>query len=353
MGNSNASKKTAKAVDKALVEIDENIKNAEKNRSYPGTQQNLYTYSLRGWDNYDLKQPDFEAYSGYFTEELSTTNKALITTAEGMLSYESLRSEHVAAREVLVKCNNEIILVAIKLKGYIGRAYPKSEKDSMLSAAGMDNYTAAYNESWDSTAEMSRMMKLFMTNNLSTLLANDNMPADFPATLPPLETNFKLKRKTFLDKEAAAISGIQAKFDINEAIYAALRDMTGVGQIVFKDNKLEVDKFIIAKLLKTARGNSPSGVKGTITTGANGKQPVFPAKVYMPEDMERFVYTDEQGKFELRIPSGKNQAVVVEAEGFVAQAFVKNISVGTMSRLSTVLVPVPVAEVQGEGNSDA
>ena len=74
------------------------ILQANRANSYPGTQQNLYSYSTLAWNNYLDKQLAFKAQSGSFTEELAEAALAAIAAARLLPSYESLRSDHVIAR---------------------------------------------------------------------------------------------------------------------------------------------------------------------------------------------------------------------------------------------------------------
>lgn len=64
---------------------------ARKSASYPGTQQNLYSYSNLAWDNYLVKLPDFTAYSAMYTQTMADDAKAAITSASGLPSYEAVR----------------------------------------------------------------------------------------------------------------------------------------------------------------------------------------------------------------------------------------------------------------------
>lgn len=321
------------------------LKKATKAKSYPGTQQNLYSYSELAWNNYLAKLTDFTDFSTKFTQVMGDDAKDAITAAAALPSYEALSDEHIAARNLLVKRLDTLLSKWQDLKEFSKEAFSATDLPSKLKAAGSENYRPAAGQSWDSVAELIRMATLFMTTNSVALLANNNMPATFPTEFAALATAFTAQRQVFLLKEKAAIDGIAAKFDANEAVYASLVKMINAGKAIYRKDALQRRNFTISSLLKEVRGNSPSGIKGLITTGESPAIPLANVLIYDMENPERFTTTAADGSFEFKIPSGK-QKIGVKLLGFVPQTLERMIDVGTMHRQSFSMVaePVPVVE---------
>ena len=271
MSKPKAAREAAAPIVQAL-DIDALSKEINAKRSYPGTQQNLYSYSKLGWDNYMVRQPAFKLYNTEFTEELAQKSLAAIVLAESLPSFEALRSGHVIARNDLLKMTQPVLNDWSKLKVYIILAFSKTDQPAMLTAAGSDYYLLASRKSWDSVETLARMAETFMAMHGPALLAK-GMPEDFPAAFRTAKDAFVAQRTVFKDKEKTAQMGIRNKFEANEAIYAGLVRMTEAGKVIYKTDDFERNNFIISRLLKEVRGNSPSGIKGTITTGT---MPVVP-----------------------------------------------------------------------------
>lgn len=324
------------------LSMDALIRQANRAKSYPGTQQNLYSYSTLAWSNYMDKLAAFTAQSAGFTEELAEDALAAIAAARLLPSYESLRSDHVAARNDLIKLTQPLMDDWADLKTYIGKAFSPVNVPAMLVAAGADYYGSLNDKSWEGVDTFIRMVNVFLVEKSAALLANNNMPAGFPTSFATAADAFLAQRSVFLMKEKTAREGVTAKYNANEAIYASLVTMTEAGRAIYRVNPEERRNFTIAQLMREIRGNHPSGLKGTITTGTMPVVPVANALVFDRNDPTRFVLTAADGSYELRIPSGP-QLVRVEAEGFVPQDYGRKIDVGTMHRKSFSLEEVPVA----------
>ncbi len=334
------------------------LKQARKSTSYPGTQQNLYTYSELAWNNYLAKEPNFAEYSTKFTKEMGMTAKAAITAAAALPSYEALSDAHTAARNLLIETLEPVLSKWQDLKDYSTEAFSATDLPSKLKAAGSENYRPAASYSWDSAAELIRMATLYMTTNSVALLANDNMPAGFPEAFAAAGTAFSAQRQVFIQKEKEARDGIAAKFDANEAVYVSLVMMTNAGKAIYRKDALERRNFTISSLKKEVRGNSASGIKGFVTTGESPAVALAGVLIFDQNDPERFTTSAADGSFEFKIPSGK-QKIQVALAGFVPQTLERMIDVGTMHRQSFSMVaePVPVVEaspaiVPQDNNSD-
>lgn len=339
MSNSKAAREAAAPTNQSL-NMTALIKAINAKRSYPGTQQNLYSYAELGWNNYLAKVAAFSAYSGVYTLELGEDALAAIEAAKSLPSYEALRAMHSVARNDLIKTTQPLQDNWLKLKGYINAAFDAENRPAMLDAAGAGYYPAIGDESWEGVETFIRMVNTFLSMHGAELLANDNMPATFPTTFSNAGAAFSAQRTLFLLKEKTAKEGVQAKFNANEGIYASLSNMAAVGRAIYRTQPLERSYFTIQSLLREVRGNSPSGFKGVVTTGTLPALPVANAQVFDRNDPARAVLTQADGSYELRVPSGVHQ-FRLEAEGFVPLDFERKINVGTMHRMSFSLEAMP------------
>lgn len=321
--------------------IDEIIKAVMAKRSYPGTEQNLYSYSKLCWENYQGKQEDFEDYNTDYTEEMATDALAAIAAAAALPSFEALRAGHVVARNDLVKKLLPLTNIWWKLRGHIVKAYPdKVDQDAMLTAAGHGYYKDATDQKWDKAVTLGQQGINFMTMYGAVLLAK-GMPAGFPTTFAAANTAFLAQRAVFIAKETATKDGIKLKAEKNEAIYTNVRNMAESGKTIYQLDAYEKKMFTISDLLKQVRGNSPSGLKGKVTTGSAPVVPLADVLIYDVNNPDHFTKTDKDGKYELPLASGP-QKVKVQAAGYVTQTFERVIDVGTKHRKSFSLDAEPM-----------
>lgn len=326
------------------------IKDADKKRPYPGTQQNLYSYSTKIWENYLNRLADFSAYRAAFTQQLGDDALSFIAATEAMPSYEALRAEHSMARNKLVADNDAVLGACRQLFDFIAKAFVVADQPGLLMAAGKGYYKGAANFAWDKTATMIRMATTFMKDKGTKLMENDNMPATFPGEFKLLADAFTAQRQLFKVKESEATLAILEKANANNKVYASLSEMTKSADAIYRKNRVALREFTIQQVLKTVRGISPSGIKGRVFQDEH-KTPLGNVLVYDKNDPARFTHTNQDGRFELKYPAGSLTAVF-EAEGFQPLEVTKKVSVGTMSPTRIVLSAVlPPAIVQPTGST--
>jgi hypothetical protein len=321
--------------------LDEIIKDVNKLKIYPGTQQNLYSFSTQIWGNYLKRLADFSNYRAAYTQNLGDEALKFIVDTEAMPSYEALRAEHSTARNQLVADNDAVLGMCRMLFDFIVKAYTVADQDAQLTAAGKGFYADASNFAWDKAATMIRMATTFMKDKGEKLMEKENMPAAFPEQFKLVADAFTAQRQLFKNKESEAKVGVLNKAAANNAIYSALKEMTDSAATIYRKDKLVMREFTIQQVLKTVRGNSISGIKGKVFQDEKRKKPLSNVLVYDQNDPEHLTRTDKEGRYELKFPSGTLTAVF-EVEGFLPLEITKKINVGTMSPTSIVLSPVPV-----------
>ncbi len=331
----------AAATTEASMTVDELILDINQKKIYPGTQQNLYSYSGTIWNSYLSHLSDFTTYRSAFDQRLGEDALAFIAETEAMPSFEALRGEHNLARNQLIMDNDAVLGQCRTLFDYIGKAYSATDLPGQLAAAGKGYYKEASDLQWDKTATMIRMSTTFMREKGAKLMENGNMPDSFPDAFKLVADTFTAQRSLFKEKESQARLGILSKAAANNTIYSALVEVTKSADTIYRKNKVVLWEFTVSRVLKTVRGNSPSGIKGGVYLDQNRKKPLSNVLVYDKNDPERFARTGTDGRYELKYPSGVLTAVF-ELEGYLPQEITKQITVGTMSPTFLVLSPVPV-----------
>lgn len=74
-----------------LLDVEQLIEAIKKQKSYKGTQQNLYSYARTGWSFYEGQLEPFGLYSQAYTASTGKDAIQFITDTEAMPSYEALR----------------------------------------------------------------------------------------------------------------------------------------------------------------------------------------------------------------------------------------------------------------------
>ncbi len=312
-------------------------------RAFPGSQQDLYLYAALGWENYKKQQPLFEEkISPYFTAQVADEQLAFIDSVKAKPGNVTRRSYAVQARISLEMANDAVTRLFLRGKWHIARAWDNAQTlESKLREAGNENLEDGLRYHWASTSSLIDSFKLFLSNNATDLLANNNMLASFPSEFATAANDFEGAWMLFKQKRGDAKIGTGDKSSDNEKIYAVLTDMCKAGQLLFKNDELLLKAFTVNDLLRQVRGNKASGLRGAILDKTN-QQPLANVRISAPSMPGYSVLTDEKGKFEFLIPSGDYE-VEIAAEGYVSKTTIRTVKVGTLSRLSATLAPAVAA----------
>jgi hypothetical protein len=308
--------------------------------NYNCTQQELYTILETGWNNCLKQQTRFAAFKAKYTTPFINTALTNISKASELPDEQTRNEASETARILLSQTNTDCLNNWQLLKRYIADAYPKDLQKSKLEAAGQTYYLKASQENWDATNAILISGQNFISNNLTDLTANDNMPPAFQTQFTNTRTTFNTQHAAFLAAEENTVVAAEQKILANNSIFEEGMKMLLDGQEIFKNEEALLKQFIFAELLYLASGAGTAGVKGQVTDQTT-LQSLQGATVTILGSPKTAI-TDDKGKFEiLQLASGKYN-ITFQLTGY-QNLTVPNfeIKVGTVSTLNASLNPAP------------
>ncbi len=230
-----------------------------------------------------------------------------------------------------------------ELADFIRDAFAADIVDIQLKAAGYERYEKAADKKWPETKAMMNSAKTFLTANLATLTANENMDPAFATEFGNLVTAFNAKLSAYESSKEAVPLATDAKVDAFNAVYDTIRPMMDFVQKIFRDNESVRTQFVFSNVVDRVSGHGLAGARGTIFSTVN----LFPIQGALVEywleatpAVRYFAVTDADGKYLITSPSG-DYKLKVSAPGY-EDSGIKDISiaVGTISTFNEKLTPL-------------
>lgn len=307
--------------------------------NYNFTQQELYTIVETVINSLEQNLTDFANFKARYTAQFITDARASLLSARNLPDEQARNADAEIQRIELSKFNRDCLDAWQKLKRYIADAYPAEFQKPKNEEAGQQYYLKASQENWDATNGLITSGSLFLTNNLTDLTANQNMPATFPSTFDALKTQFETKHQKFLAAEEKATTQTQAKITANNDLYSGLVSVCLDGQEIYKKNEALLKQFTITELLYLASGTGTAGFKGTVTNTTT-LQPIEGALLQI-EYTDKTYTTETDGKFYFNQLAAKSYSIKVTKDGYQQKTVTQDVSVGTISTLNIQLTPNP------------
>jgi hypothetical protein len=185
---------------------------------------------------------------------------------------------------------------------------------------------------------MNTSAKNYLANagNVTSLTANNNMPAGFVATQKTASDNFDLQYANFKMAEETSVETAN-KIKANNLCYHAGISMLKDAQVIFMNEPEILTKFVFSNLL--ALINPPvAGIKGNIkeavTNAVIGNAKIFAQRDGLPADE---VPVDVNGDFGMQLKEG-HYKITAGADGYVEQAFEMDLKLTGFKTLNVELV---------------
>ncbi len=300
--------------------------------SYSCSQAELYELCRKGWQLCDDNLAVFTAYKPKYVQTLINDCLTAINTAELMDDSKARYARAQNLRLDLVDKKDDVLDCFQHLKGYIEDAYRGEKVKTMISAAGQQYYTKVSSCSWVNVTAMLNAMGPFVTNNLSDLTADNNMPADFGTRITTLKSEFDALYKSWSEADVAASNDTDAKITINNTLDSLLKTMLSDAQKVFRKDAVMAEKFSVSDLMTQVRGTRPSGINGKTINSVN-KMAIVNAQITIVE-LGIVLKSDENGLFKLTPMALGKYTVIIEAAGFETVTLTKyEIKLSVMNRL--------------------
>ena len=274
--------------------------------NYRCSQMNLYTALRMVWSNFLLYWALFEGYKELYNEAYAATALAAIQAAEAMPDHEVNTGESEVIRIELQTQAESVCWDFAKTKGYINTLYKdKNEREKNYKQAGEEYYDKALKGDWDSTEEMGKANKIYVTTNAVALKANDNMPDLFPTTVGVNSAAFASKHQVYMSSKDMSVE-TSDKIKANNDCYDTARDMMYDASVIFRNDEDKAKKFVWDRILKSV-GVRQAGLEGTVKdkTTKEMLEGVI-VELQLEEELKFEVVTDANGKFSARgIIAGK------------------------------------------------
>jgi len=272
-----------------------------------------------------------------------TDRRAELAAADALPDEAARQASSSILRVELMALNTQCLNLWQELADYIRDAFPANIVDIQLKAAGYDRYDKASNLNWAETKAMMKSANEFLTANLSTLTAHDNMGPAFATEFGNLVTAFNAKLSAFESSKEQVHIAKDAKTAAFNAVYDTIRPMLDFAQKIFRDNEAVRTQFVFNNVVDRVSGAGLAGARGTITNTADS-YPIENAtvEIWIAETpaVRYSATTDVNGKYLINCPSGDYKMRAI-ATGYM-DSVIKDIrvSVGTLSAFDIALVAV-------------
>lgn len=310
------------------------------NTLFNSSQADFILVATTALNSYFEYLADFTDFSPKYTQVWGDNLRTKLDDVQEMPIEDARRAESEAIRVLLTQKNRQACNEWQKLKRYITTAYDESLVNIKLTAAGQNLYTTAVNENWSSAQMMYAAATKFITTNLATLTANNNMPPTFPAAFGTVVDDFKQLLSDYEDSKETIMVDTQNRLIALNDIFRLLMPMMLDGQEIFRDNEAVRKQFIFTDVLSRITGPGLAGLDGKVTDTVTNL-PISGAvvKLFLSDNpgTEYLGSTNEVGDYLVNCPSGTYN-VTVTAVGYNAHTMESIlVSVGTVSRINVKL----------------
>jgi hypothetical protein len=308
--------------------------------TYNCAQQELYTVCRVAYRSCSTQLADFSAFKGKYNAAYVTARLAEVEAAaklpDDQARGEKSEVQRIQLLEKAATCTN----LFQRLKRYIADAFPANLQKARTDSAGQQHYEKAANQNWDSVNALNTSASNFITDHLTELTANQNMPATFQATFATAKTAFETLHTQFLSEEGGNPTETQTKITANNDIHTKLMSMLLDGQEIFRNNEALQKQFIFSELLYLASGAGTAGIKGYITATAT----TFPIEGVLVSiaGTKKSTLTDSEGRYEILQVAAATYTIKYEKTGYTP-IIVENheVKVGTTSTVSKTMDLLP------------
>ena len=309
------------------------------NKDYPCSQKDLYSVLETAWGNNGVHLARFTAFKALYTLPFKTSALSAVAVAKALPDDDARSGASELLHIGLVNMGKICLQNFQFLKSYIDTAFtdPAVQKVQYV-IAGQNSYRDASRQDWESMVSMNTSAKNYLANagNVTSLTANNNMPAGFVATQKTASDNFDLQYANFKMAEETSVETAN-KIKANNLCYHAGISMLKDAQVIFMNEPEILTKFVFSNLL--ALINPPvAGIKGNIkeavTNAVIGNAKIFAQRDGLPADE---VPVDVNGDFGMQLKEG-HYKITVGADGYVEQAFEMDLKLTGFKSLNVELV---------------
>lgn len=311
------------------------------NKDYPCSQKDLYSVLETAWGNNGVHLARFTAFKALYTLLFKTSALSAVAVAKALPDDDARSGASELLHIGLVNMGKICLQNFQFLKSYIDTAFtdPAVQKVQYV-IAGQNSYRDASRQDWESMVSMNTSAKNYLANagNVTSLTANNNMPAGFVATQKTASDNFDLQYANFKMAEETSVETAN-KIKANNLCYHAGISMLKDAQVIFMNEPEILTKFVFSNLL--ALINPPvAGIKGNIKEAVtNAVVPNVVLTAQKEGGVAQAIEVDVDGVFGEQLSEGK-YSIRVSAVGYVEQSFDLDLKLTGLKTLNVELVKV-------------
>ena len=277
--------------------------------NYKETQDELYEGCQLLATSMDEELSSLAAFKAKYDAAFVTAFRSTIQAAIALPDDGQRAAAHEILRiEMVTAVDTEVREALSSLRLYIRDAYTNAEeREVRLKEAGFNDYEAAMKYNWEKLKGLLKNSNDFITNHLTDLTANNNMPATFPAIIATMKTDADSAVTELLNLRENAKQGTQSKLIANNELNKQKNAICEDGQHVFRNNEAKRAQFTWTSIMDLV---SPPGKAGL--------------KFDVKEDITNNPIAEAEGKFQK--PGG---IIITGKTGADGKAFIDSLEPGT------------------------
>ncbi len=185
-------------------------------------------------------------YNNQFTDKVYLTLDKAMNMPDFQNRNSKSSGEHIEMKKAFLSCATHWQT----LKRYIIACYPENFHEALFEKAGIQFYKKANLKHWESARLLLISAQNFLNLHKDELMANENMPSEYPALFSIAHSNFSKYLFIFQQSEIRAKEQTAQKIDINNQLFELISEICLDGQIIFKSQTNIKSEFIFSHLLK-------------------------------------------------------------------------------------------------------
>ncbi len=301
---------------------------------YRCTKELLYTTSLACWNSCSNYQTDFASFKALYTPEYIADAIQRVNDAQDLPDSRQAIAARAAARVNLIEACDAVKVNWQMLKAYIIQAYSKEVAPAMLEGAGASLYKKVSGDNWSAVRSLIEAANNFISQNLSALTDNENMPGTFPGVFQSAGENFVELSVTYFAIDNAKKMAVAQKTEANNAIYESVISMCKDAQQIFKEDVAVKNLFVFEQQLAIRKGAGSASLSGYIKNDA--QLPVIGALI-VSNELGYQAFTNAKGYFSINRMVAGDYNITVSFPGYSPVEQQVSLTAGVGSKMNLTL----------------
>lgn len=318
-------------------------------RKFNVTEGELYALCLSGWETCGRHIEKMNSFSPLYTADYVKARREEVSSTMAGFDRKQRRAELFKLRSDLNLQGKAALGHWRSLKLYIETAFAGEKLEAFMIEAGQPRYRLAQRKQWEEALKLLQAGQAFIEKHSEALLANQNMPAAFPAQYAAALQAYHKVHDAYMAEGIATRERTGTYVQILNKLYEDLLRMFAAGREVFKDNKPVLEQFRLRTGLDMISGTGWAGIKGKVYD-EQGKQRLIPGLLIRLPETDDELLQEADGSFVLNHLAAGTYTLEVEAEGYQAWSQTVIVKLDTYSsvevRLQSAAAPIdPIDEI--------